>query len=477
MQEVEILSLQSLLMMVDSYKVSHWLQFPEGMSRSFYYVESRGGKFDETAMDGVRNLTNILARGVTKEEVEFAREFFNLHFGQDIFPYDLFMKIVNEREGKLPLIIRAIPEGVVVPVKTPLVTVETEEGYGALAGYFETLILRAIWYPTTVSTISFEAKKTIFEAMKRTSTLTGIDGHIVSHTRLHDFGARGVSSGESAGIGGGSHLKHFIGSDTVEGILHIRRLFGTEMAGISIPAREHSTTTCYLREGEYEAFTNSLDNFGGGYFAVVIDSYSTKEALEWLTTNEEFSRKLKEKGGVCVLRPDSGLPIEMVMLCLDTVAKNVGFTVNENAYKVLDPLLRAIQGDGVHVDDIKRITAWITSESNRYSQENLAYGMGGGLLQQCDRDSQRFAMKCSAMEVDGKWRGVYKSPETDPSKKSKEGRLDTVKRDDGSVGCVVLGYDQPPHERSIMKEVFKNGEELTLQTLEDIREISDNYCK
>ena len=461
----------NLLLMTDSYKVSHWLQFPEGMERSFYYVESRGGEYDEIMVAGVHYLTAILKQGVTFADVLEADEFYQAHFGQEIFHKEGWLDIVTKFGGKLPVTIRAIPEGVVVPVKNAILTIETEDGFGWLAGYLETLILRAIWYPTTVATISFESKKAIHEAMELTCDLDSETRKIIEGFRLHDFGARGVSSGESAAIGGLAHLYNFKGSDTVEGIKLARTLFSEDMAGYSIPAREHSTTTCYLREGEYEAFMNSVENFGGGLFAVVIDSYSTRKALDWLTTNERFLEALTEKGGTCVLRPDSGLPIDMVMLCLDFVWNKVGGSVNQKGYKVLDPRFRVIQGDGVDGDAIKRIISWCIL-GKKYSMENLAFGMGGGLLQHCDRDTQRFAMKCSAMKVNGEWRDVYKSPETDPSKKSKAGRLDTITDDEGNIKTVVID-DNPDYSRSIMKTFFYNGMRMNLQTLDDIRKISD----
>lgn len=243
------------------------------------------------------------------------------------------------------------------------------------------------------------------------------------------------------------------------------------IAGYSIPAREHSTTTCYLREGEYDAFMNSVENFGGGLFAVVIDSYSTKNALEWLTTNEHFLKVLTEKGGTCVLRPDSGFPVDMVLMCLEAVAKNVGVQYNSKGYKVLDQRFRVIQGDGVDLEEIRRIINWVV-DAHRFSMENFAFGMGGGLLQQCNRDTGKWAMKCSAMKVDGVWRDVFKSPETDPTKKSKAGRLDTICVD-GVIMTAVLNEGQEQHPDSIMKTVFDCGSRKNVLTLSEIRATID----
>lgn len=462
----------NLALATDSYKVSHWLQFPEGMENSFYYGESRGSTKDlDTSVlqsAGMVLLINHLSTGITLEQVEYANSLYKMHFGMDIFNYDGWKSIAVDLEGKLPIRIRCVPEGLVIPTKNVQYTVEhTVDGYGWLAGYLETLLLRGVWYPSTVATISYQHKQVIQEALIESSDLDGEDFDTCLNFRLHDFGARGVSSGESAAIGGLAHTYNFTGSDTIEGIELARKLYGTDMSAFSIAAREHSTTVVYLREGEYEAFMNSVRNFGGGLFAVVIDSYSTKAALKWLLTNKEFLTILKEKGGQCVLRPDSGCPIEMVKLCCDMVAKYLGFTVNSKGYKVLNPLFRIIQGDGVDLNMIKRIITWVV-HAKKYSQENFNYGEGGGLLQHCNRDWLKYAMKMSAAKVNGEWRGVYKEPETDPSKRSKEGRLDLIV-EDGEYKTIVLDSESISHPDSVLVLMFENGDVLYKPTLEEVR--------
>lgn len=471
---------RNLCLKTDGYKVSHHLQFPVGASDSFYYAESRGSKIDGIdhviAMGSEIN-AHLLSEKITAEDVEYAREFYKHYFmGQDIFNYDGFMRIVNEFGGKLPLRIRAVPDGTRIPVKNVQQTFEpTHPDFVWLAGFFETLTLRTTWYTSTVATISFEIKKFLKEMMDLSSDVLSDDYKICLNTRLVDFGARGVSSGESAEHGGFSHLAVFESSDTVEACIFARELTQspTLIAGYSIPAREHSTTVCYLREGEYDAFMNSVRNFGGGMFAVVIDSYSTKNALEWLTTNKEFLRILTEKGGVCVIRPDSGLPVDMVAMCLDAVANNVGYTRNSKGYKVLDPRFRVIQGDGVDYEEIRRICGWCVRQ-HKFSIENFNFGMGGGLLQHCDRDWFKYAEKCSSMTVNGVMRDTVKQPETDPSKWSKGGRLDLIINESGDYETVRLEPGQIAHPRSVMVTVYENGERLVVSSMDDYRERIDS---
>lgn len=412
----------NLLMMVDSYKVSHWLQFPEGMDFASYYVESRGGKFDETMVAGIRYLREIISQPITMEDVEEAKSFYEAHFGMDIFPYEIFKSLVEEQEGRLDKVITilAAPEGTVIPTKNAIAVIEAGGVYAPLVGYFETLILRSIWYPTTVATISYQAKKVINRYLNLTSDLTGDDYEFVLNTRLHDFGARGVSSSESCAIGGLAHLYNFIGSDSVEAIVLARNLYGATMAGISIPAREHSTTTSWVNETD--AFKNSIEKFGTGVYACVMDSYDYTEALKTIGT--ELKARILEQGGTFVARPDSGIPVDVVMEALESLGETFGYEYNSKGYKVLHPSIRVIQGDGVDINEIQRILAYM--ETRKWSAENVAFGMGGGLLQHCDRDTQRFAMKMSYCEVNGVGRDVFKAPKTDPSKASKKGQLDFI---------------------------------------------------
>lgn len=453
---------RNLLLMSDSYKVSHWKQFPEGTDFASYYIESRGGKYDTMMVAGTAYLNKVLSQPITKEDVEEAKEFYNKHFGKDIFNYDGFMKLVEEHNGNLLNVVKilAIPEGRVVPVKTPIAVVEASEEFFWLVGFLETFILRTYWYASTVATESFEAKKIIYKHMQETSDLTGDDFEFTLNTRLHDFGQRGVSSGESAGIGGLSHLYNFIGSDTVEAIQLARELFDEDMAGISIPAREHSTTTSW--ENEDDAFENAIENFGDGVYACVMDSYDYEDALERIGT--KFKDKITSKGGLFVARPDSGNPVDVVMQALESLGKNFGFDYNSKGFKVLHPSVRVIQGDGVDTQEIARILSYMKTRG--WAAENVAFGMGGGLLQHMDRDTLKFAMKCSYIEVDHVGRDVFKAPKTDPSKASKKGRLDvTIK--DGKVTTIPFNAG---HESTTL---LKSGTATFTKIRENARKVLD----
>ena len=478
---------RNLATLFDAYKGSMHKQLPDGSSRSFFYIEPRKGSiYEEMMHSGSAYLMKLIEKGVTKADVEEAYMYWGHFYNDfDIFNFEGWMRIVNEFGGKLPVRIRSALEGDVLPVNNPVFTIETDPDMAWLGTCLETISLKTVYYPSTTATISYNAKKVLKKAMIDSSDLIGEAFDAVLSTRLCDFGQRSASSTESSGIGGVPHLYNFNATDTADAAILVHKLYGHMLKGVCIAAREHSTTTCYkgkghaylLPEDEDEAFFNSLENFGKGAFAIVIDSRSTKEALARLTDpNGRFVKRLRELGGYCILRPDSGLPIDMVTLVMQTVWKNLGGVVNSKGYKVLDSQFACIQGDGVDQESIKRIIQWIVYEQ-KFSIECLAFGMGGGLLQAPQRDDGRWAMKMSALEVYEEWRGVFKAPETDPTKTSKEGRLDTIKVD-GVYSTVMLGDEEEAHKDSVMVTIYDKLEVKyeNLRAFSDIRIASDEQA-
>ena len=464
---------RNLCLNTDSYKVTHWLQFPEGATHSSYYVESRGGDYDELMVAGIKFIQTVLEQGITVEDVERANKVYKAHFGADYFNYDGWMKIATEFNGIIPLKIKTVDEGTIVPVKHVLAVVEnTVEGFHWLPGWFEMFLLRAVWYQTTVATVSYHCKKAIVEYYDKTSDLTGADRALSIKTRLHDFGGRGVSSEESAGLGGSAHLYNFIGTDTVEALVFTQELFNDEnlMPGFSIPAREHSTTTCYGHQDEMKAYENSITQFGKGIYACVMDSYSYKNAIRAIS-RDDVKDFIISQGGTFVARPDSGNMVDNIMFALKEFGDTFGYTVNSKGYKVLHPSVRIIQGDEINShEDIRRVLNWM--EANKWSAENVAFGMGGGLLQKPNRDTLKFAMKMSAIKINGKWIEVYKAPEGAEWKKSKKGLLTLIWTKDGyqTVNKLTDVYD---HGQEVLKLKFSNGEVYNTPYHEEITMLSD----
>ena len=467
--------LDNLLLNTDSYKASHWLQYPPGADATFFYVESRGGLYDRTVFFGLQAiLKEYLGTPITHAQIDEARDVFAAH--GEPFNEAGWRDLVERCGGLLPVRIRAVPEGTVVPTHEALVTIESTDPRAYwVPSYLETMLLR-LWYPVTVATISWHAKQTIRQFLERTSD----DPVGQLPFKLHDFGARGVSSAESAALGGCAHLVNFMGTDTVSGLLAAKAYYHEPMAGFSIPAAEHSTITSWGREREVEAYRNMLRQFGksGAIVAVVSDSYDIYHAIR-----EHWGRALKDEvirsGATVVVRPDSGDPVAVVHQCLELLDEAFGHSVNGKGYKVLNHV-RVIQGDGINPNSIRAILERITSAG--YATDNIAFGMGGALLQQLNRDTQKFALKCSAARVDGRWIDVYKDPVTDKGKQSKRGRMTLLRhREYGGFRTVPVSPDaaslsdvvKPAGYDDAMTVVWENGRLIRDWTFAQIRERAD----
>jgi len=453
----------SYLFDTDSYKVSHYLQYPPGTTSMFSYIESRGGDYDKTVFFGLQYyLKEYLSHRVTVEEVERAREFWTAH--GEPFNYDGWMYVAKELGGKLPVRIRAVPEGTVVPGHNILVSIEsTDPKVFWIVSWLETMLLR-VWYPITVATRSYTIKQIILDALNKSAD----DPAAEISFKLHGFGARGNSSQESAMIGDAAHLVNFLGSDTVAGVLCANEYYNCPMSGFSIPASEHSSITSWGKENEVEAYRNMLKQFAkpGSMVACVSDSYDLYNACEHLW-GEQLRQEVIDSGATVIIRPDSGNPPDVVLETVQILASKFGNTTNTKGYKVLNNV-RVIQGDGVDEHSIGAILENLLNHG--YSASNVGFGMGGALIQGLNRDTLKFAMKCSSITVDGKNRPVFKDPITDHGKKSKPGRLDLVKWPNGTWQTISLPDGENANEFSALRTVYENGELLIDDSLEKIRE-------
>jgi nicotinamide phosphoribosyltransferase len=458
----------NIILATDSYKHSHFLQYPPEAAVISAYVEARPNSFSDTLVFiGLQPyLIDLLGKPISAADIEEGEAVCAAHG----VPFNRagWDMILAEHGGYLPIEIRALPEGMVVPCGVPLVQVEnTDPRMPWLSTFVETALLRAIWYPTTVATLSWKCKAIIRAGLEKSSD--DVAGQLPF--KLHDFGARGVSSGESAALGGLAHLVNFMGTDTLEALLATRRYYDADaMPGFSIPAAEHSTMTSWGRAREAAAYENMLDSFAGEgrIVAVVSDSYDLDAALADIWGGR-LKHKVQTRQGTLVVRPDSGDPVETPVRTCKKLWEKFGGTLNSKGYKVLDPHVRVIQGDGMNIESIARLVDRMIAEG--FAIDNIAFGMGGGLLQLVNRDMLRFAMKANAMrDHDGLWHDVSKKPATDPTKGSKAGRQ-AVARVAGKLTARRL--DAIGADEDLLKPVWRNGTLLVRHSFAALRARSE----
>jgi len=264
-----------------------------------------------------------------------------------------------------------------------------------------------------------------------------------------------------------------MGSDTIMGSVLAQRYYNTQKVyGLSVPATEHSVCTLLGEEGELEVFKHILKTFPSGVVACVSDSFDIFRACSqyWGT---ELKELILKRDGVLVIRPDSGDPVFTLLKVFDILLNKFGFTINAKGYKVLPPQVRVIQGDGINVQTIRSIYGAL--KVNGISAENLVLGMGGALLQKVDRDTQKFAFKCSYAEVNGKPVDVQKHPVevdshgklTQSFKTSKAGQLKLIKT--GQSYHTVRKETMPEHGDQLIT-VFENGELFNQVSFEEVRD-------
>ncbi|NBO22640.1 nicotinate phosphoribosyltransferase [bacterium] len=471
----------NFILLSDAYKYSHHKLYPAGTTKVYSYLESRGGKFSETVFFGLQMFLKKYLEGVviTKEDVDEAEEYLSTEngvFGRpDVFDRSKFDYIVEVHGGKLPVKIKAVKEGTIVPTKNVLLTIEnTDPNCYWLTNFIETILLQ-IWYPITVSTLSHEVKKLVDKYFDLTTDFDKPTADFVKEFVLNDFGVRGVSSVESAEIGGAAHLVHFMGSDNIPAARAVRKYYNTKnIYAKSVPATEHSIMTMLGEKGEVEMMKRTLETFPTGIVACVSDSFNIFRAC-----SDYWGGELKDlilsrpstPGNQLVIRPDSGDPIKTLEAIFNILFDKFGFTLNSKGFKVLPPQVRVIQGDGVNLGSIEAIYKKLYELG--ISAENIVFGMGGKLLQaDINRDTNNFAIKCSFAVVNGEEVDVVKNPTemnadgeiTRSFKVSKKGRLKLVKTQDGfkTVGQSEEGEDQ-------LLDIFEDGNILKELTFEEIR--------
>jgi nicotinamide phosphoribosyltransferase len=269
------------------------------------------------------------------------------------------------------------------------------------------------------------------------------------------------------------HLTSFLGCDTLPAIQLLKQEYGASYDEIafSVAATEHSVMTALGRDGEFAQVSRALDGTPEGILSVVADSYDIYEFVDRVGT--QFKDRILARDGVFVVRPDSitqqhPRPDLLVTELLERLWKYYGGTKTSNNFRVLDPHVRVLWGDGIDPKGIEHIVN--RAMLNGFSPSNLVFGMGGGLVQKVNRDTERFAFKCSAQKRDGEWHDVSKTP-LDRSKASKAGRLRLCLRESGEYVTLreneVPAFDQ--RKTDVLRTVFEDGCAVNTTTLQEVR--------
>lgn len=463
----------NVLMDSDSYKYSHFPQYPKNVGNMYEYAEARNiDNYEKTLFVGLYGIVKeYLTNPITIKDVEEAEMYAKFHG----IPFNKkgFMKIVEKYDGYFPVTIKSVPEGLVVPNKNVLFTVELtemDEDLFWLPSWMETFLMRT-WYSCIVATRCYHVKEMLLEMAKKTTENPNVD------FQFHNFGSRGSSTEESSHIGGFAHLTCFKGTDNFNTLKYAHEIYNEPLESIawSISATEHSTMSSEGRYGEFNVLDRHIENnkFSKLPIAAVGDTYDMYNFTN-VATSGKFKEKIESDDyPKLILRPDSNDPRIVIPKMLDIMETNkVRFTTNSKGYKSFDKF-GGIWGDGVKMNAIRDICSLLIM--NKYETNVFAFGSGGWIMQDLNRDVGGFAIKCSELTFeDGSTMDIYKDPITDPGKKSKKGKVTTYfNKETSEFFTDIIGKDTETII-NIVQPLFINGKMVKDYTLSGIRESVDN---
>ena len=479
--------MSNLLLQSDVYKFGHKDQYPPETTKVSSYLESRGSReegIDYTVFFGLQYyLKKYLSTPITHSDVDEYQEVAGGILGPENINVSQFRDLADL--GYLPLKIKAVPEGTVCPLKNALMTItNTHDDFAWFVNYVETLLLK-LWLPITVASNSYRFRRMFNGFADRT---VGNRDHVPF--QLHDFGYRGSSSEESAGIAGAAHLLSFLGTDTTAAVVMLRKYYDAANCerpiGLSVPASEHSVMCAWNDKNEdVQAIENMLDTYPSGIVSIVSDTYDL-----WKTITEYYCGKFKDRilarDGKVVVRPDSGDPPNIIcgdpsgeteeerFGVLRLLDRGFGSTLNSQGFREIDPHIGAIYGDAIFYARAQGILSRMAGMG--YASNQIVYGSGGLLLNNWSRDTLGMAIKATYCEVGGEARPIEKTPKTDMSKKSKKGLL-RLERYQTDLGVSYRTHDCQTEEQEqtgVLENVFVDGTIVRTQTLDEVRDLLES---
>ncbi len=476
-------------LLCDFYKISHKDQYPAGTEMVYSTWTPRSNRYlpqaDGAVVFGIQSFIKKYLVGY------FQKHFFSRSKEEVVAEYKRYITFTLGKEpdathieelhdlGYLPIRVKALKEGTVAPIKTPILTIEnTKPKFFWITNYLETIISNEIWLPMTSATIARAYRKLLNEYALKT----------VGHTndvpfQAHDFSKRGMGSFESAIASGAGHLLNFVGTDTISAIAYLEEYYNAniekELVGTSISATEHSVMCSYGQTNEFELFKHLITTvYPEGFFSVVSDTWDFWKVIG------EYLPKLKSdimaRDGRVVIRPDSGDPV--LIICGDPNGKTelerkgliqalwdiFGGTHTEKGYKLLDTHIGAIYGDSITLERAEEIVKRL--ERQGFASTNIVFGVGSFTYQMKSRDSLGFAMKATYAVVNGEERMLFKDPKTDDGTKKSQRGMVHVHENNGEIVFVDgLTKGIAVKTPNLLEDVFVDGKLMRDESLSEIR--------
>lgn len=393
--------------------------------------------------------------------------------------------------GYLPVEIRGLKEGELVPIKTPLFEIyNTDPKFAWVTNFLESYISAELWYPITVATFAFEYRKVVHSAYCGTvdfdipEDYTGgsISEDLNYLTRINsgmsEFGTRGASSMDSAIKASIAFLTSFNKSANVAAGPFIQDYYDADIkSALGMVSTEHSVMCSnFAIDGDEETFFNKLitEIYPTGNISIVADSYDYFNFIEKILP--KFKDKILNRDGCVSIRPDSGSVVDVIVKSIPILWDIFGGTVNSKQYKVLDKHIRLVYGDSITIN--RASTIYHRLEEMGFAASNVSLGAGSfsmlcfedemGKLFPFTRDTFGIAIKathCVTINEHGirKDIPIFKDPKSDNEnfKKSYKGRVAVVKSEENKFTVIDELNSEIPQEIEEINELkyiyFKDG--------------------
>lgn len=451
---------RNVILDTDFYKLVHWKMLKPGLTKMYTYGEPRnGGRYEYIRPFGLQMvMMDHFLQPVTNEMIEEAEEEIIMTGGhREYFNKEVWKKVRDL--GYFPMEVKAIPEGTRVKQGNVLFTTEsTEPWFANTLNALESTFMHT-WKPTTIATRGMYIKEGITPYFEQTC----MNPEEAMLFAVLDFGYRGANGFEDAYRSGAAHGLHFIGSDNMPANRAIKNYYGMKGRFKSVWATEHSVGLSFgPGQGEFDYVNHQLDSApDDAIVSIVIDTYGDENFILNVIGSDEIKNKILNRAGKVVLRPDRGKPIVNMLKYSDMLGAIFGFTMNGKGYKVLNPKVSLLQGDGMTETSIPELYREYIKSG--WSAENFITGSGGGLLTaDATRDTSRWAIKPSYMEFGDQHINCQKAGmKSDETKKSMSGKLKLHPVGSGEFMTMQGGVEDPIQFNSYidsLRVLYRNGE-------------------
>ena len=486
-----------MMLCSDTYKHTHPTMYPKNCERLVSYLTARKNMsetFDKMVFVGLQPfMMQYLVDGFNKQffdlsldEVERVyKEYLGVQIGVENAAWPQVAAL--HELGYLPIEIRALPEGTIVNMGIPVVEMtNTHPDFAWVVQWVECILQAELWAPCAYTTIG----KAYHDLAAEFYEMTTDDAD--PFMAMSDFGMRGMSCLEDSIRASASWLFSFNKTSTIPALPYIDKFYNAECAKNGIGrggvSTEHSVMGAnYAIDGDEITFVKRLltESYPNTSFSMVSDTYDY-----WNMVNNIIpacKKEILEHNGKLLIRPDSGDMVEITIGTITSLWNTFGGSTNSKGYKVLDPHIGLIYGDGCTLNKVREIYQKL--EAMGFAANNVAFGVGAfcfhALFEPYDcegnskmtvitRDTFGMAMKATYGEFGGERLFIYKDPKTDKGnlKKSQKGCCMVVRNKTGMLTC----YDQYTWDAvriddnmNLLQPVFRNGEILRTETFAEIR--------